>query len=492
LTLPPAIPRIRPQPSRRFPLGAGGGGTPLAAARPKTKIAIVDDDPAVRSLITSAFRDKYEVLTGADFPDAYRLLETEHPDILLLDTVLPSGNLEDCRNLIEDLAKTDIETLLFALCENVTKAEIMPLLDAGAYEFFGKPIDTDALGVLLARAVEKLRIQRENRILREEIRRKNEEGDLVGSTEAMRHVFDTIRRIAPSNTTVVIRGESGTGKELVSRAIHMHSGRRSGPFISVNCAALPEGLMEAELFGYEKGAFTGAGATKEGRVELAHRGTLFLDEIGTLPPSLQSKLLRVLEEHTLIRLGGKKPIKVDFRLISATNENLEEAVRKGTFREDLYYRIHVVPIFVPPLRERVDDIPLLIEYFLRVHCAANSLATMKISHDALQVLRRYPWPGNVRELENVVQRLVLMTEHEEIGIDDLPPDILDSAGRPARSHQSIPSSGFHLDEQVDAYERSLVETALEQAGGVKVRAARLLGVDANRMKYLCRKHGLNG
>ena len=492
MTLSPAIPRIRPQPSRHFRLGAGGWGTPLAAAHPKTKIAIVDDDPAFRPLITSAFRDKYEVLTGVDMPDAYRLLEAEHPDILLLDTVLPSGDLKDCRNLIEDLAKTDIETLLFVLCENITKEEVMPLLDAGAYEFLGKPFDTDALAVLLDRAVEKLRIQRENRILREEIRRKNEEGDLVGSTEAMRHVFDTIRRIAPSNTTVVIRGESGTGKELVSRAIHMHSGRRSGPFISVNCAALPEGLMEAELFGYEKGAFTGAGATKEGRVELAHRGTLFLDEIGTLPPSLQSKLLRVLEEHTLIRLGGKKPIKVDFRLISATNENLEEAVRKGTFREDLYYRIHVVPIFVPPLRERLDDIPLLIEYFLRVYCAANSLATMKISHDALQVLRRYPWPGNVRELENVVQRLVLMTEHEEIGIDDLPPDILDTAGRPARSRQSIPSSGFHLDEQVDAYERSLVETALEQAGGVKVRAARLLGVDANRMKYLCRKHGLNG
>ncbi len=463
----------------------------MAAANSRTKIAIVDDDPAVRSQITSAFRDKYEILTGTDLPDAYRLLEAEHPDILLLDTALPSGGIQECRALIEDLAKTDLETLLFVLCEDLNKSEVMALLDAGAYEFFGKPIDTDALGVLLTRAVEKLRIQRENRILREEIRRKNEEGDLVGSAEAMRHVFDTIRRIAPSNTTVVIRGESGTGKELVARAIHMKSGRRSGPFISVNCAALPEGLMEAELFGYEKGAFTGAGATKEGRVELAHHGTLFLDEIGTLPPSLQSKLLRVLEEHTLVRLGGKKQIKVDFRLVSATNENLEEAVRKGTFREDLYYRIHVVPIFVPPLRERVDDIPLLIDYFLRVYCAANGLATMKISNDALQVLKLYPWPGNVRELENVVQRLVLMTEHGEIGLDDLPADIVEAAGRPVHSRESIPSSGFRLDERVDAYERSLVEAALEQASGVKVQAARLLGVDANRMKYLCRKHGLN-
>jgi DNA-binding NtrC family response regulator len=463
----------------------------LSAANPKTKIAIVDDDPAVRSQIVSAFRDKYEVLTGSDLPDAYRLLEADHPDILLLDTKLPSGGIQQCRNLIADLAKTDLETLLFVLCEGMTKDEVMPLLDAGAYEFFGKPIDTQTLAVLLDRAVEKLRIQRENRILREEIRRRNEEGDLVGSTEAMRHVFDTIRRIAPSDTTVVIRGESGTGKELVARSIHIKSGRRSGPFISVNCAALPEGLMEAELFGYEKGAFTGAASTKEGRIELAHRGTLFLDEIGTLPPSLQSKLLRVLEEHALVRLGGRKQIKVDFRLVSATNENLEEAVRKNTFREDLYYRIHVVPIFIPPLRERVEDIPLLIDYFLRVYCAANGLVTMKISHDALQALKRYPWPGNVREVENVVQRLVLMTEHEEIGLDDLPADVVAAAGRPVRSRESIPSSGFHIDERVDAYERSLVEAALEQAGGVKVQAARLLGVDANRMKYLCRKHGLN-
>ncbi len=463
----------------------------MPAAHPRTKIAIVDDDPAVRSRIAEAFGDQYEVFQGSDLPDAYRLLEAEHLDVLLLDTRLPSAGMAECRKLIESLGKTDIDTLLFVLCENLRKADVMPLLDAGAYEFFGKPIDPDGLRVLLDRAVEQLRIQRENRILREEIRRKNEEGDLVGSTEAMHHVFETIRRIAPSDTTVVIRGESGTGKELVARAIHINSRRRSGPFISVNCAAIPEGLMEAELFGYEKGAFTGAASTKEGRVELAHRGSLFLDEIGTLPPSLQSKLLRVLEEHTVTRLGGKKQIKVDFRLISATNENLEEAVRKGHFREDLYYRIHVVPIFVPPLRERVDDIPLLIDYFLRVYCAANGLATMKIGHDALPVLKRYPWPGNVRELENVVQRLVLMTEHDEIGLTDLPPDILAATGPSARSTAAIPAGGLRLDEQVNAYERSLVEAALEQTGGVKAQAARLLGVDANRMKYLCRKHGFN-
>ncbi len=463
----------------------------MSASRPKARIAIVDDDSTIRSLIVSTLSPQYEVLTGADLPDAYRLLEGEPIDVLLLDTVLPSGGIVECRELIQNLRKTDIDTLVFVICENLRKAEVMPLLEAGAYEFLGKPMDPDGLRILIERAVEKLRIERENRILREEIRRKDKEGDLVGATEAIRHVFETIRRIAPSNTTVVIRGESGTGKELVARAIHLQSNRRTGPFISVNCAALPEGLMEAELFGYERGAFTGAASTKEGRIELAHRGTLFLDEIGTLPPSLQSKLLRVLEERSLTRLSGKKAIKVDFRLLSATNENLEEAVRKNTFREDLYYRIHVVPIFIPPLRERVEDIPLLVDHFLRVYCAANGLQTMKVGHEALDALKRYRWPGNVRELENVVQRLVLMTENEEISFSDLPSEIRADSGWGARTQNRIPAGGLRLDDQVDAYERGLVEAALEQAKGVKAQAARLLGVDANRMKYLCRKHGLS-
>ena len=364
------------------------------------------------------------------------------------------------------------------------------MIGAGAYDYFIKPIDTDVLRHLLERAIEKLHMQRENRLLREEISRKSGLGDLIGATESMQHVFDSIKRMARATTNVIIRGESGVGKELVARALHEQSPRRNRAFVSVNCAALPEGLMEAELFGYEKGAFTGAVATKEGRIELAHQGTLFLDEIATLTPALQSKLLRVLEDRSLTRLGGKKQIRVDFRLISATNENLEEMVREDRFREDLYYRIHVVPIFVPALRERVEDIPVLAEYFVSVYCAANGLPQKLIADDAMLALKRYPWPGNVRELENAIQRLVIMTDAETIALKDLPAEIGQAVRRDARGRVRMPSGGINLDKEIEAFERRWVQEALEQAKRVKSDAARLLGVDRNRLNYLCRKYNL--
>jgi transcriptional regulator with PAS, ATPase and Fis domain len=260
--------------------------------------------------------------------------------------------------------------------------------------------------------------------------------------------------------------------------------------VSVNCAALPEALMEAELFGYEKGAFTGAVGTKEGRFELAQGGTLFLDEIATLTPALQSKLLRVLEERALIRLGGKKPLKVDFRLVTATNGNLEEMVRSGHFREDLYYRIHVVPIFVPALRERVEDIPMLTEYFVNVYCTANRVPVKRVADDAMQAFKNYRWPGNVRELENAMQRLVLMTDEQTIRLQDLPAEILTSTQGDSRNQLRWSSGGISLDKEIEGFERRCVEEALQRAKFVKTKAARLLGVDRNRMSYLCRKYHL--
>jgi DNA-binding NtrC family response regulator len=363
-------------------------------------------------------------------------------------------------------------------------------MDAGAYDYFVQPVDLDVLQPILHRAVEKLRTERENRILRDQLRRKDSLGGIIGGSEPMRGVFDLIRRIAASATTVCIRGESGTGKELIAHAMHDLSDRRTRPFVSVNCAALPESLMEAELFGYEKGAFTGAVGTKEGRIELAHRGTLFLDEIGTLTPILQSKLLRILEEHSLVRLGGKRVIRVDFRLLTATNEDLEELVREQRFREDLYYRIHVMPVYLPPLRERADDIPLLVDHFVRLYCAANHMLLKPVSDDALQVLKRYPWPGNVRELENTVQRIVLMADGDTITAKDLPKDLVQAAGRDAHNRFRVPPSGFHLENEVLNYEKRWVEAALGQAQGIKTKAAKLLGVNKDKMKYLCRKHDL--
>jgi two-component system, NtrC family, response regulator AtoC len=435
-------------------------------------------------------RPDFEVLEAEDYKTAYKLLQESELDVLLLGLPIASGGVRECSELLRRLDGSEIDTLVIILSSDPKKSTALKVIDSGAYDYFLKPIDGDVLRHLLERAVEKLHIQRENRILREEISRKKALGDLIGATDSMRHVFDSIKRMARATSNVIIRGESGVGKELVARALHEQGPRRSRAFVSVNCAALPEALMESELFGYEKGAFTGAVATKEGRIELAHRGTLFLDEIGTLTPAVQSKLLRVLEERTLTRLGGKKPIRVDFRLISATNVDLEEMVRQERFREDLYYRIQVVPIFVPALRERVEDIPVLAEYFVSVYCAANSLPPKRIADDAMQALKRYGWPGNVRELENAIQRLVIMTDGDTISLKDLPAEIVQGGGRNSRNHFRLPAGGISLDKEIEAFERRWLETALEQTKHVKADAAPLLGVDRNRLNYLCRKYNL--
>ena len=450
----------------------------------------MDDDAALRSKIASALRSDFEIIEGEDYEAAEKLLQESDLDILLLGLPIASGGVRECVNLLSRLDGSNIDTLVLVLSSDEKKATALKVIDAGSYDYFIKPVDIDVLRHLLERAVEKLRIQRENRILREEISRKNTLGDFIGTTDAMHHLFDSIKRIARATTNVVIRGESGVGKELVARAIHDQSPRRSRAFVSVNCAALPETLMESELFGYEKGAFTGAVATKEGRIEVAHQGTLFLDEIATLTLPLQSKLLRVLEDRSLTRLGGKKSIRVDFRLISATNEDLEEMTRQGRFREDLYYRIHVVPIFVPALRERVEDIPALAEYFISVYCAANSIPAKRIADDALSALKRYPWPGNVRELENSIQRLVVMTDGDTISLNDLPPEMIHASGRDSKGRFRLPADGIDLDKELEAFERRWLQEALQHAKQAKSEAARLLGVDRNRLNYLCRKHGL--
>ena len=455
----------------------------------RARVAIIDDDPAFRRQIAAPLQENFEVFEGEDYEQAYALLREAEIDVLLLDLSMPSGGVREAVALLRELGESEIDTIVLALSEDERKTTTLRVMEAGAYDCFLKPVDPDLLRTIIDRAVEQLRVERENRLLREEIHRKNALGDLLGSTDAMRDLFESIRRVARTATTVVIRGESGTGKELVARAIHDLSPRRHRPFISVNCAALPETLMEAELFGYEKGAFTGATATKEGRIELAHRGTLFLDEIGTLSLALQSKLLRVLEDRTLVRLGGKKSIKVDFRLLTATNEDLEELVRQDGFREDLYYRIHVVPLFIPPLRERADDIPLLVDYFVKVYSAASHLGPKRMEESALQALKRYPWPGNVRELENVVQRMVLMTEEELITLKDVPKDIA-PVGEVNHRRFRVPPQGIQLDEEVAAFERRWLEAALAQTEGIKAAAARLLGLNQDRMKYLCRKHKL--
>jgi DNA-binding NtrC family response regulator len=356
-------------------------------------------------------------------------------------------------------------------------------------EFFAAPVDFHELQIVLDRALDKRAMEIENRRVNEQIAGRYSFYELIGGSEAMRRLYDAILRVANSDVTVMIRGESGTGKELVARSIVAVGPRRERPFISLNCAALPEALIESELFGHEKGAFTGAHATRPGQIELADKGTLFLDEIGTLSPELQSKLLRVLESHTVQRLGGRTTKRVDFRLLTATNENLEEMVRGGRFREDLYYRIHVVPIFLPPLRERRDDIPLLADHFLRIYCASNRTPLKRLDTEVLEILEEFTWKGNVRELENLIQRLVLMVPGQVILPKDLPQQLLYHSTAKQES-LLIPDEGIDFDDEMARIEVAYLQAALRRAGGTKVAAAALLRINPQKMKYLCRKYNI--
>jgi DNA-binding NtrC family response regulator len=462
----------------------------MSAPSLKPTVAVVTEEVALWRDLEGYLGSDFNILNARNYDEAYALLEQSSPDALVLDVNSGGNDLKAGLDLLESLGNSDIDTLVIVISDDQRTQTALRMVRAGAYDYLVTPVNPAVLKVVIGRAVEKVRIERENRMLRQEITRKAQVGDLLGSTDAMRDLFESIKRVARSNATVAIRGESGSGKELVARAIHDHSPRRDRAFVSVNCAALPETLMESELFGYEKGAFTGATATKEGRIEVAHHGTLFLDEIGTLGLSLQSKLLRILEDQTLMRLGGKKPIRVDFRLVTATNEDLEKTVQEGRFREDLYYRIHVVPLFVPPLRERADDIPLLVEYFVNLHCVTNRFPPKRVDEDAMQALKHYPWPGNVRELENVIQRVVVMTDGDIITVGNLSRDIRETTARSGHKKLRLPPSGINLEEEVATVEKQWIELAIAEADGVKARAARLLGLNKQKMLYLCRKHNL--
>ncbi|MGE5054973.1 MAG: sigma 54-interacting transcriptional regulator [Acidobacteriota bacterium] len=387
--------------------------------------------------------------------------------------------LQEIRRLREDL-------ILVAVTKSTSPELTLRASQAGADHFFLKPVDWEQLSGVLLQTTEKRALQSQGQWLLQQLANGAAFGGLIGGSEAMRKVYQAIQAVAGSNASVVIRGESGVGKELVARAIVQSGERRDQPYICLNCSALPEALMESELFGYERGAFTGADTPKPGMIELAHRGTLFLDEITTLNHALQSKLLRVLQERSVQRLGGRATKKIDFRLITATNDDLEDMVSKGRFREDLYYRINVVPILVPPLRERGNDISVLLEHFVRMYCAANHKPAKQVHPEVTEILEHYSWPGNVRELENLVQRLVLMCEGPAITAYHLPQQVLSSS---AASQEAIllTEEGVDFDAEMDRIQVAYLNAALRRAAGRKSAAARLLRIDPQRMKYLCRK-----
>jgi two-component system response regulator PilR (NtrC family) len=451
------------------------------------RIAIVTTDESIMPDVEKFLAPTFNT-TFLNNPDDILPLLTQVPlDAIILDVDTVAGSTAQGLEVLQELRGMSEAFVLVTLTRSHSHSLRRKATEAGADDFFVAPVDFDELRLVLERALDHRHIEIENRRMREQIGQKYSFCELIGGSEPMRRVYDAITRVADSTTTIVIRGESGTGKELVARALVMTGPRSEQPFISLNCGAIPESLIEAELFGHEKGSFTGADASRAGHIEAAHLGTLFLDEIGSLPLPLQSKLLRVLEDRAVQRIGGRGVKKVDFRLITATNEDLEEAVRDGRFREDLYYRVHVVPIFLPPLRERQGDIPLLVDHFMRIYCTTNELPLKRFEPAALEILEEHPWPGNVRELENLIQRLVLMVEGGSITVKHLPQQILMTS---TVGHESllIPEKGIDFDKEMARIEAAYLQAALSRAGGRKVAAAQLLRINPQKMKYLCRKY----
>ncbi len=469
-------------------LVTGNGSAALSHAQ-LPLICVVTADEEFLEALTPELLPWFQVVSRANF-DSLARWSREKPVAAVLvdidtDGIEPLGGLR----VLKELRTLNGDLVLISLTRATARSVEKQVMSAGADAHFCSPIDISTLRMTLADTLRRKAEAANRERLRRQAKEFSRFQDFVGSSEPMRRIYDAIQQVATSNINVLIRGESGTGKELVARAIVALSGRAHKPYIRLNCAALPENLIESELFGSERGAFTGASESRPGHIEMADGGTLFLDEIATLTLPLQTKLLRVLEDHHVQRLGGRTSRKIDFRLICATNEPLEEMARTGRFREDLYYRIHVIPIHLPPLRERIGDIPVLCEHFLEVHCAANGIPKKWLSAEALSVLEDHTWPGNVRELENVIQRLIVTTRDEEIAAGDLPPRMLEQSVS-AQEAILLPETGTDFDDQIRQLEMALLSTALRRTTGSKTSAARLLKMDIQRMKYLCRKYSL--
>ncbi len=438
-------------------------------------ILIVDDELSVRSSLEEWFLDDgYRVSTAENASDALTALQREPVDIILLDIKMPGM---DGLALQERIREFDQDVVIIIITAFATVDTAVRALKAGAFDYVTKPIDPDDLTHLIRNAVQQRRLQRENAALKEHLDTLQNMEDIVGHSSEMQKVFELVRTVAPTNSTALIRGESGTGKELIARAIHSNSARRYFPIIPVNCGALSESLLESELFGHEKGAFTGAQYRRKGKFEMADGGTLFLDEIGTLTMKTQIDLLRVLETRQFQRVGGERTLSVDFRLICATNADLEQEVKNGTFREDLYYRINVFTITLPPLRERRSDIPILAEHFVERYALAMNKPHREIEADAMELLIRHPWPGNVRELENAIERAMVVASGPRIKASDLPLQLANGTNAPT-------------SDTLADLEKHHIARVLEDMSWNITRTAERLGIDRVTLYNKIEKYGL--
>jgi DNA-binding NtrC family response regulator len=446
----------------------------------KHKILIVDDEAIVRDFVSEVLlRMGYAPLSVESGEKALEYLKRGEYDVLITDIKMPGISGIDLLKMTLDLWP-DCRVIIITAFGTIEQA--VGAMKLGAHDYITKPISPEHIELVVSKALEYKTLKLENRILRREISEKYSFENIIGKAPSMKKVFELIRRASPADSTILISGESGTGKELVARAIHYNSARSNGPFVKMNCAALPEGLIESELFGHEKGAFTGAIRATRGRFELADGGTLLLDEISEIPPSLQAKLLRVLQEKEFERIGSGQTIKTNVRVIATSNRDLKEEVGNGKFRDDLFYRLNVIPIELPPLRRHQEDIPLLCDYFLNKFAQKMGVPSKTLSDKASQLLFSYPWPGNVRELENVIERATVISKNMELKPDDLPPEITSGVPEVARG-------GFEVGLSIDNAEKMLILKTLRAHAGNKTKTAEILGISTRTLRNKLQEYG---
>ncbi len=453
------------------------------------ELLIVDDEAGIVEMLSIVFANEgYRIVTARSCTEGLARLEARLPDLVLTDVKMPDGSGFEILKRSRELAPAVPVVMITAYTTTKTAIEA---LKAGAYDYISKPFDVEEMKHVVARALERKRLSDQNVALKERLERGAH--GVVGVSRKMRALLDLVERIGKTSSTVLISGDSGTGKELIARAIHEASGRSARAFVSINCGAMPESLLESELFGHEKGAFTGAIKEKKGLFQEAEGGTLFLDEIGETSLTMQVKLLRALQERVIRRVGGNAEEPVDVRIICATNKDLARKVQDGAFREDLFYRINVIPVHLPPLRERRDDIPYLVRHFLRKVAREQGIPEKKISTEAMRLLESYAWPGNVRELENLIERTFALEPSDVITTSSLPEAFLHPAGvPPAASLEGIdlPAEGIDLERYLEWLGKRLMQQALERTGGVQIRAAELLRMSERSFRYYAKKYGI--